>query len=200
MGVCDVKEQLWLLQSLLPDYNLAVLTSLPFENCPEKKKEDERFSVKATACNFSPPGRKVNRKFPRPNTCHSPWWAVCLETASRPRLRSLTSPKLPQASQEQMPNRERKKRKRKKKKKQGWCSVCFWIDLVWCKTCFTLCFAAVVVVAVTHLDRDNLGADYTHRKGNLNVLNIIEKSDKQEDLHLNTGSLTDTRCIWITAG
>lgn len=50
---------------------------------------------------------------------------------------------------------------------------------------FTLCFVAVAVVAVTHLDRDNLNADYAGIKWNLNVLNIIEKSDKQEDLHLN---------------
>lgn len=42
-------------------------------------------------CNFSPQGRKGNVSS-RPNTCHSPWWAVCLETASRPGLRSLTYP------------------------------------------------------------------------------------------------------------
>lgn len=115
MGVCNVNEQLWLLQSSSSDYNLVVLTSLPFENCPEKKKQVERFRVKTTVCNFSLRAKKwiVGS---RPNTCHSPWWAVCLETAFRPKLRSLTSPELPQASEKQMRKRERRRGKKKNKK------------------------------------------------------------------------------------
>lgn len=40
----DANEQLWLLQSSRPDYNLALLTSLPFEICPGKERV-ERFGV-----------------------------------------------------------------------------------------------------------------------------------------------------------
>lgn len=75
----------------------------------------------------------------RPNTCHSPWWAVCLKTASRPRLRSLTAPKAATGVGE-----ADAKPRNEGRKKRCWCSVCFW-----CKMSFTLCFAAAALVALT---------------------------------------------------
>lgn len=55
-----------------------------------------------------------------------------------------------------------------------------------------LCF---VVVAAAHLDRD-LTVDCSDRKWNLNVPNIIGKSDKQGDLHLNAQSRRQTHAAY----
>lgn len=55
-----------------------------------------------------------------------------------------------------------------------------------------LCF---VVVAAAHLDRD-LTVDCADRKWNLNVPNIIGKSDKQGDLHLNAQSRRQTHAAY----
>lgn len=177
MGVCYVNEQLWLLQSCV------LFITWPFlhhYSWMEKKKAVERFNVKATVCNFSPQGRKGNSKFPPQHL--SLTLMSCLPWNSISPAAKITDipPRCHGAPEKQMPNRG------KGGNKQCWCSVCCWIDFVWCKTRSTRCFAAVVVVDVTHLDRNNLSADYTNKKQNLNVQNIIEKSDKQEDLHLNT--------------
>lgn len=88
---------------LLPDYNLAVLTSFVQE---EKKSQLKVLVLKLQCATFHLGAQKW---IPSSclNTCHSPWWAVCPETAPHPRLRSLTAPKLPQASEKQMPKWDR---------------------------------------------------------------------------------------------
>lgn len=175
MGVCDLNEQLWLLQSLLPDYNLPGLTSLPFENCPGKRQL-ERFSVKATVCNFSPPGRKWIASFP-PQHLSLTLMSCLLWNSILPEAKISDIPQTATG----IAGADAKPRKKKKVLMFAVFLNRFSSDARWAPH---FVFASVVVVAMTHLDRDNLG--YTHRKGNLNVLNIIGKSDKQEDLHLNT--------------
>lgn len=87
----------------------------PLRIVQRKKSKLKDFVLKLQCATFHS-GQKKWIVGSRPNTCHSPWWAVCLETAFRPKLRSLTSPELPQASEKQMRKRERRRGKKKNKK------------------------------------------------------------------------------------
>lgn len=118
-----------------------IRASLPFEICPEKSKvKDLELKLQCETSHLQAEKQMLSS---HPNTCHSPWWAVCLGTASRPRLRSLTSPDLPQAAQRQaLLNPESKvKEKTTQKQLRWWCSLCFQRDFVWCEANCDLCFA-----------------------------------------------------------
>lgn len=100
---------------LLPDYNLAVLTSFVQEEKRKKKKSQLKVLVLKLQCATFHLGAQKWILSSCLNTCRSPWWAVCPETAPHRRLRSLTSPQLPQASEKQMPKWERGAGRRERK-------------------------------------------------------------------------------------
>lgn len=161
-------------------YHLALLTSLPFEICPEKQSWTIRYGVKATAWNFWPAGDQGNRKFPpQKKTCHSPWRAVGPEMASRPRLRSLT---FPQAAVDG--KAEEGGGKNSSADVRCVIEEIFFSPLF--KTSSTLYFTTAAVCCCESPWRGQGTAAPTipTEKGNINVPNNIGKSDKQEDLHL----------------
>lgn len=130
---------------LLPIYNLVVLKLLPFVICLGKKADGKIY--RATMCNFWPPGIKVNRTLPPQHL--SLTLMSCLPwNGVSPVARITDIPKAATGSREADGNKPRRA---------------------------TLCFAAVVVVAVSRLVREKLSTDYTHRQQNLNVPTITEK-------------------------
>lgn len=145
-------------------------------------------------CNFPPRGTKVNSKF-LPQHLSLTLMSCLPWNSTSPEAKITHSPQAATGVGEA----DAKVRQRAGRKiKQCWCSVCFWIDCDWCKTSFTLSSAAVAVVAVAHLDRDNLNANTPECPEHL--CNVA-----RADLHLNTQGQTraafgSLRVGWIAKG
>lgn len=130
MDICVVNEQLWLLQSSLLIITWQLLHHYPLRFV--QKKPVERFCVKATVCNFSPPGRKVNPKFPPQHL--SLTLMSCLPWNSTSPEAKITD--IPQAAtgvgEADAKHRQTKKGGRKKANAVS--------EYIWCKTSFILLF------------------------------------------------------------
>lgn len=139
MDICVVNEQLWLLQSSLLIITWQLLHHYPLRFV--QKKPVERFCVKATVCNFSPPGRKVNPKFPPQHL--SLTLMSCLPWNSTSPEAKITD--IPQAAtgvgEADAKHRQTKKGGRKKQ------MLCLSISDA--RRASFFCFAAVVVVPET---------------------------------------------------
>ena len=155
---------------LLPDYNLPVLTSSPFETCRPSAKiycwshsvQLSPLEAEKASCWFPPQCLSLTLMSCLPWNSISPGARI---TDIPPRCSGEAAAKVGMGWKE----------------KPCWCSDSFCIF-----DCASHTFLVLLLVAVTHLDRHNLDVEHTHSKLNWNALNIIEKSDKQEDLHLNS--------------